>query len=255
MPRNRPMRSPGATLIDPARRDPESGSATPTFVFVHGLASNSFFWMPVLRELALLGHRGLAVDLPGHGLDARLPLSYQAPQDVAAFTAADSPIAGITVADNVAQVIDVVRKVRQHGPVILVGHSLGGVTIGLVATAVPEAIQRLVYVSAFCPEATLAQTLTLINYTMQPEDSAHTVRRYPRRRTDLGTRPAQLRPPHPRQCALPRPRLEDDRRRGPPHSRQSLRRPHPARRSRRYRPPRRGPGVPPRKAGLNPHSR
>ncbi|MCX0271327.1 hypothetical protein NLM24_11545 [Nocardia zapadnayensis] len=98
-------------------RTPETTTAAPTFVFVHGLASNSFFWTPVIRELALLGHRSLPVDLPGHGLDARIPLSYQAPQDLAAFTAAPSPMAGITV----AHVVDVVRTVRRHGPVVLVG--------------------------------------------------------------------------------------------------------------------------------------
>ncbi|MFD6224610.1 alpha/beta hydrolase [Nocardia asteroides] len=212
-------------------------TATPTFVFVHGLASNSFFWSPVVRELALLGHRGLAVDLPGHGFDAHVPLSYQAPQDLPVFTKAGSPLAGVTVDDNVAHVVEVVQQVRKHGPVVLVGHSLGGVTIGLVANAIPQAIDRLVYVSAFCPstaeapsamalaqtpeatagipapdpdhslflgltavpagiirfnlrsadlralenfgaanlpEATLEQTLTVINYAMQHEDSAHT---------------------------------------------------------------------------------
>ncbi|MGH3932313.1 MAG: alpha/beta fold hydrolase [Pseudonocardiaceae bacterium] len=56
----------------------------PTFVFVHGAASNSFGWTPLIRELTFRGHRGMALDLPGHGLDAALPLSYQAPQDLAA---------------------------------------------------------------------------------------------------------------------------------------------------------------------------
>ena len=126
-------------------------TGAPTFVFVHGLTCNSFYWTPVVRELALLGHRSLAVDLPGHGLDAPFPLSYQAPQDLAAFTVADSPLAGITVEDNVAHVVDTVQRVQQHGPVVLIGHSLGGVTIGMVANKVPEAIHRLVYLSAFCP--------------------------------------------------------------------------------------------------------
>jgi pimeloyl-ACP methyl ester carboxylesterase len=42
----------------------------PTFVFVHGSNSNSFSWAPLMAELALLGHRTLAVDLPGHGFPA-----------------------------------------------------------------------------------------------------------------------------------------------------------------------------------------
>ncbi|MEV0075549.1 alpha/beta fold hydrolase [Nocardia neocaledoniensis] len=125
-------------------------------MFVHGLASTGFYWAPVVRELALLGHRALAVDLPGHGLDAPFRMSYQAPQDLAGFTAADSPLAGITLRDNVAHVIEVVRQVRRHGPVVLVGHSLGGVTIGLVAEEIPDDIHRLVYLSAFCPTTTEA---------------------------------------------------------------------------------------------------
>ncbi|MFJ9367060.1 alpha/beta hydrolase [Nocardia sp. NPDC101769] len=223
-------------MTEPAHHDAETATAAPTFVFVHGLMGNSFYWAPVVRELALLGHRSLPVDLPGHGLDASIPLAYQM-QDIATFAASSSPMAAITVQDNVAHVIDVVRKVRRHGPVILVGHSLGGITIGLVANAISEAVHRLVYLSAFCPstpdapsamalsqtpeamkdvpipnsghslflgmepvsrglirfnlrspdpealedfrltnmpEATLEQTLTVINYGMQPEDGAQT---------------------------------------------------------------------------------
>ncbi|MFE3258113.1 alpha/beta fold hydrolase [Nocardia sp. NPDC059091] len=223
-------------MTEPAHHDAETATTAPTFVFVHGLTGNSFYWAPVVRELALLGHRSLPVDLPGHGLDASIPLAYQA-QDIAAFAASPSPMAAITVQDNVTHVIDVVRKVRRHGPVILAGHSLGGITIGLVGNAIPEAVHRLVYLSAFCPstpdapsamalsqtpeamkdvavpntdhslflgmepvsrglirfnlrspdpvaledfrltnmpEATLEQTLTVINYGMQPEDGAQT---------------------------------------------------------------------------------
>ncbi|MGX1811492.1 alpha/beta fold hydrolase [Nocardia sp. NPDC055321] len=130
--------------------DGPPATASPTFVFVHGMIGNSFFWTPVVRELALLGHRSLPVDLPGHGLDASTPLSYQA-QDLDAYLNEPSPMAAITLQDNVNHVIEVVRQARRHGPVILVGHSLGGITIGQVANAIPEAIDHLVYLSALCP--------------------------------------------------------------------------------------------------------
>ncbi|WP_280293139.1 alpha/beta hydrolase [Nocardia abscessus] len=155
----------GGFVPEPARLFPETATAAPTFVFVHGLVSNSFFWTPVVRELALLGHRSLPVDLPGHGLDARIPLSYQAPQHLAAFTAGPSPMAEITVEDNVAHVIDVVQRVRRHGPVVLVGHSLGGITIGLVGNAIPEAIDRIVYLSAFCPSTPDAPSAIALSQT------------------------------------------------------------------------------------------
>lgn len=155
-------------MSEPAR-PPQNSTSAPTFVFVHGLGSNGFFWTPVVRELALLGHRSLAVDLPGHGLDVRIPLSYQAPQDLAAFATASSSMAEITVEDNVAHVVDVVERVRRHGPVVLVGHSLGGVTIGLVANAIPDAIHRLVYLSAFCP--TTAEAPSAMALASTPEAS------------------------------------------------------------------------------------
>lgn len=133
-------------------------------MFVHGLTSNSFYWTPVVRELALLGHRSLPVDLPGHGLDASIPMSYQA-QDIAAFAAGPSPMAAITVQDNVTHVIDAVQRARRHGPVVLVGHSLGGITIGLVGNAIPEAIHRIVYLSAFCPSTAQAPSAMALSQT------------------------------------------------------------------------------------------
>ncbi|MFE0592160.1 alpha/beta fold hydrolase [Micromonospora echinospora] len=124
--------------------------SSPTFVFVHGAGSNSFTWAPMQRELALRGHRSLAVDLPGHGFGATFPAAYQAPQDLAALATTPSAIAGIGHADNVAHVLEVLRRVRAHGPVILVGHSRGGLTLTGVGNAAPELVDRLVYVSAWC---------------------------------------------------------------------------------------------------------
>ncbi|QEV21800.1 alpha/beta fold hydrolase [Streptomyces alboniger] len=122
----------------------------PTFVLVHGAHSNSAVWSPLLRELTLLGHRSLAVDLPGHGADACFPLSYQAPQDLDAFTAQSSPLAEVTLEDNVAHVVDAVRRVCEFGPVVLVGTSGGGATISGVGNVVPDLLSRVVYVSAWC---------------------------------------------------------------------------------------------------------
>jgi pimeloyl-ACP methyl ester carboxylesterase len=124
--------------------------AMPTFVFVHGAASNSFCWTPLIRELAFRGHRSLALDLPGHGFDAALPLSYQAPQDLAAFAAARSHLADITLQDNVEHVVAALRRVAPYGPVILVGISMGGLTLTGVGNTAPELVSRLVYLTAFC---------------------------------------------------------------------------------------------------------
>ena len=75
-----------------------------TFVLVHGVCTSSLMWAPLQRELALLGHRSLAVDLPGHGFDAQYSAAYQAPQDLDAWAAEPSKLAGVTLQDNVDMV-------------------------------------------------------------------------------------------------------------------------------------------------------
>ncbi|MEU8524779.1 alpha/beta hydrolase [Streptomyces sp. NPDC048629] len=123
----------------------------PVFVCVHGGSSNARAWGPLQNELALLGYRSHAVDLPGHGDLAGIPAAYyQQPQDVAAFAAAPSPVRGVTLADNVRHVVGVVRRLAPSGPVVLVGNSLGGLTISAVANAVPALLDRVVYLSALC---------------------------------------------------------------------------------------------------------
>ncbi|WP_026212170.1 alpha/beta hydrolase [Longispora albida] len=126
-------------------------SSRPTFVLVHGGSSNARAWGPLQNELALLGHRSYAVDLPGHGDTAGGPASYfRQPQDAAALAAEPSPMRGITLQDNVRHVERIVRRLSGHGPVVLVGNSLGGLTISAVANAVPELLDRVVYLSALC---------------------------------------------------------------------------------------------------------
>ncbi|MEU9082017.1 alpha/beta fold hydrolase [Streptomyces sp. NPDC048357] len=139
-----------SNLTDGMQGDARQGGA-PTFVLVHGAGSNSYGWSPVLHELGMRGHRAVAVDLPGHGAGAYFPLSYQTPQDPERLRTDPSPISGVTLADFAAHVVGVVRAVHRNGPVILVGQSLGGVTVNAVANQVPELVSHLVYASAFCP--------------------------------------------------------------------------------------------------------
>ncbi|WP_245642167.1 alpha/beta hydrolase [Nonomuraea candida] len=123
----------------------------PTFVFVHGGSSNARAWGPLQNELALLGLRSYAVSLPGHGDLAEAPAAYyRMPQDLAALAAAPSPARAVTLRDNVRHVAGIVRRLAGHGPVVLAGNSLGGLTISAVANAVPELLDRVVYLSALC---------------------------------------------------------------------------------------------------------
>ncbi|TJZ57316.1 alpha/beta hydrolase [Streptomyces piniterrae] len=149
---------------------PHHHSSTPTFVLVHGASSNSFGWSPVLAELALRGHRAAAVDLPGHGFGGHFPVSYQAPQDLAGLRTERSPLGKVTLADFAEHVVGVVRRAHRNGPVILVGQSMGGVTLNAVANEVPELISHLVYASAFCP--TKRATITDLMTTPEGSSSA-----------------------------------------------------------------------------------
>jgi pimeloyl-ACP methyl ester carboxylesterase len=129
-----------------------------TYVLVHGSHTNAAAWGPVARELTLRGHRALAVDLPGHGLDARPPLG-----DLAAEP---SDMTGRSTADEIAVVVDAVRRAHEHGPVVLVGHSRGGLAVTGAANAVPDLLDHVVYVSAWCCVAA-----TPAEYAAAPENA------------------------------------------------------------------------------------
>ena len=130
----------------------DTDSSKPTFVFIHGAWHGAWCWSLVVQGLAARGHRAIALDLPGHGVEARFAASYRT-QDLAVLAAEPSPLAGVTLADFRERVVGAVQSLAAAGagPLILVGHSLGGATLSSVGEAVPELLHRLVYLTAFCP--------------------------------------------------------------------------------------------------------
>ncbi len=100
------------------------------FVLIHGAWHGAWCWEKVERELAASGHKVVSVDLPSHGED-------------------DTPAHEVTLETYAKAVADVVRA--QKGPVVLVGHSMGGIVISAAAEMVPDLIQRLIYVTGFLP--------------------------------------------------------------------------------------------------------
>lgn len=139
----------------------------PTLVLIHGTNSNAYGWSGLINELALRGCRSVAVNLPGHGDGQFIPRSYQAPQDLEALATEPSPLAGITIDDYVDHVVEVVRRARRHGPVVLVGSSQGGVTVSRVGNAVPDLIDRVVYVAAYC----CVDLPNMLSYLETPENA------------------------------------------------------------------------------------
>ncbi|MCU0464333.1 MAG: alpha/beta fold hydrolase [Anaerolineae bacterium] len=101
-----------------------------TFILVHGAFQDSTSWEAVIPLLEAEGHTALSLDLPGHGAD-------------------ETPFSDITLADYRDAVVELIEQ--QEQPVILVGHSFGGIVISEVAEAIPDRIEALVYVAAYLP--------------------------------------------------------------------------------------------------------
>lgn len=119
---------------------------------VHGAWHNAQTWKEILSRLRAEGFIAEALDLPGAGANAAVPKAYdQRPLDPAAFATEPSPNAKTTQQERTAAVMALVDEVAEKTgrPVVLVGHSMGGVTVSQVAEAAPEKISAAVYLTAF----------------------------------------------------------------------------------------------------------
>ena len=101
-----------------------------TYVLVHGAWLGAWCWERVIPYLEAEGNKVVAVDLPGHGENK----ANIADQNMETYT---------------QYVVDVLKQ--QEGKVILVGHSMGGMSISQAASRIPEKVEKLVYVTAFLP--------------------------------------------------------------------------------------------------------
>jgi pimeloyl-ACP methyl ester carboxylesterase len=119
----------------------------PAFVFVHGAWHDNTAWQRVIPLLERRQFVARALDLPGAGVHAKFPKTYgERPLDLAAFAAEPSPNAAVTQDERTQAVASLIDDVG--GPVVLVGHSLGGLTISAVAEAIPERLRAVVYLAA-----------------------------------------------------------------------------------------------------------
>lgn len=109
-----------------------SGNTIPrkTYVLVHGAWQGAWVWQSVKTQLEKNGQNVITVELPAHGDDTTSPLNTS---------------------------IDIYRDLvitaigKSAAPVILVGHSMGGMVVSAVAEKIPAQIEKLVYVGAFLP--------------------------------------------------------------------------------------------------------
>ena len=124
------------------------------FVLAHGSWHGAWCWGLVEPRLNLAGFLSLAVDLPGHGLNAVTPESFRArPLDAEAFATEPSALAGIGVDQFADTVIAAADRARAMGAerVFAVGHSMGGVPITFAAARAPEKFTGLIYLAALAP--------------------------------------------------------------------------------------------------------
>lgn len=96
-------------------------------VLVHGIRTSATMWRSQIAWLEEHGIHGTAVDLPGHGSRMAEPFTL----------------------DGALQTIDAaVRAATQRGPVLLVGHSMGGLlSLGYVGADDPPPVAGLVATS------------------------------------------------------------------------------------------------------------
>ncbi len=100
-------------------------------VLVHGGAHRATCWTLLIRELEAIGRRAVAVDLPGYGRDSTIDPTPK------------------TLAEGIEATAEAIARLAR--PVMLIGHSLGGMTVSGVAERMPDAIDHLVYLSAVVP--------------------------------------------------------------------------------------------------------
>ena len=92
-----------------------------TFALIHGAWHGAWCWEPLVAELERRGHRAVAVDLP-----------------------CDDPAA--TIMDNAKLVAD---SLGDADDVVVVGHSLGGITAAVVPLVRP--VRKVVFLAALVP--------------------------------------------------------------------------------------------------------
>ncbi|WP_090374496.1 alpha/beta fold hydrolase [Dyadobacter sp. SG02] len=129
-------------LLNSCTTDHAQPAKPKEFVLVHGAWQAPYVWQSVKTSLEGQGNKVTVVELPGHGND------QTPPEKITLDTYKEKVIAALSAID---------------GKAILVGHSLGGMIISSVAEAMPEKIEKLVYVAAYLPAS--GQTLDSLAHT------------------------------------------------------------------------------------------
>lgn len=99
-----------------------------TFILVHGAWQGAWAWDTIIPRLRQAGHDAIALDLPGNGHNPMPPGEV----DLRKY------------ASHVVETID-----KTTGPLILIGHSMGGISVSQACEMRPERIALSIYLAAF----------------------------------------------------------------------------------------------------------
>lgn len=99
-----------------------------TFILIHGAWQGAWAWDTIIPRLREAGHDAIALDMPGNGHNPMPPEQ-------------------VDLAQYAAHVVDVIDSIP--GPLILIGHSMGGISVAQACEARPERIALAIYLAAF----------------------------------------------------------------------------------------------------------
>ncbi|KAJ0097112.1 hypothetical protein Patl1_28787 [Pistacia atlantica] len=121
------------------------------FVLVHGANHGAWSWYKVKPRLEAAGHRVTALDLAASGINMK------SIHEVLSFYDYTEPL------------LEILASLPPDEKIILVGHSLGGLSLALAMDKFPEKISVAVFLTAFMPDTNhnpsyiLEQLLDLIS--------------------------------------------------------------------------------------------
>lgn len=142
------------------------GSNRPLFLLIHGAWHGAWCYGPLQVALTRRGAMSCPLELPGHGIDARISSAEDIAENKVARVADIDWNAGI---DGLAEIVADIRATHR-GPLILVGHSAGGLALSALGERCPDLIDRLVYLCAFL----LPPGLSMMEASMRPENDGAT---------------------------------------------------------------------------------
>lgn len=143
------MVRPPAPLSSRRGSPPYAEEVSPRVVLVHGIRTSRTMWRTQVEHLAARGIDATAVDLPGHG--TRIDEEF-------------------TLAGSLATIDEAVQDAARHAPVLLVGHSMGGLlSVAYVGQEDPPPVAG--FIGASCTALPRGASLTAYRFLARRFDA------------------------------------------------------------------------------------